>query len=154
MNCLMTWEDTRRIQSSDSVFAETSGSAVCQDGNGSGGSLLQQTGLRHAETEADPKGAVLGSYLYAGGHAGEQFQIDRRLAWREISMPAATRHIASDEEANQLCSISGASNRSASFRNGGTSPNATPTGKRSTGTMNEFDRSIHFVPGLSTRGGG
>lgn len=112
--------------------------------------------------EKTPEAAikVVGTYLHARGHAGEQFQIDAWLAWQDISMPAATRHVASDEEANQICSISGmhthycSLDRSASFRNGGTCPDATPTGERSTGTMNKFVRSFRFVPGLSTRGGG
>lgn len=111
--------------------------------------------------EKTPKAAtkVVGTYLHAGGHAGEQFQIDAWLAWQDIYMPAATGHVANDKEANQICSISGINthrglDRSASFRNAGTCPDATPTGKRSTGTMNEFVRSFRFVPGLSTRGGG
>jgi len=51
---LMTWKERYEKDSSLTIqsLQETSGSAVCQDGNGSGGSLLQQTGLRHAETGA------------------------------------------------------------------------------------------------------
>jgi hypothetical protein len=42
VNCLMTW---KRYEKDSSLaiqsLQETSGSAVCQDGNGSGGSLLR-----------------------------------------------------------------------------------------------------------------
>jgi hypothetical protein len=42
--------------------------------------------------EKTPKAAikVVGTYLHARGHAGEQFQIDAWLAWQDIPMPAAT----------------------------------------------------------------